>query len=167
MKFRTQYDRVAIVSNSGTRFHPTYKLKYDEDGCTTLVETGKIDTYEQIQSWKDSCDIKVILERFANGDMDALNRKTPMFGDFTSTPQTLAEHLQLLRDAEESFRGLPLDIRAQFNHNPAEFYASIGSDRFNRIMGISVPSDIKEVNVNEGDSVSQLRDNQRQEGGND
>lgn len=158
MSFRTQYDRIEVFSNVGSRFHPTYKLKYDEDGVAALIETGKIDIYEQIQSWKDSCDINVILERFENGDIDALNRKTPMFGDFTSSPQTLAEHLQLLRDAEDSFRGLPLDIRAQFNHNPAEFYASIGTDKFNRIMGLSDVGNItedtvvKEVSINEPQS---------------
>ena len=141
MQFRTQFDRVRTTTNSGPRFNPTHKLQYDENGVACLVQVGKVDTYEYIQSWRDSCDIKVILERFQNGDVTALQRQTPLYGDFTQAPQTLAEHLQLLRDAEESFRNLPLDIRSQFNHNPAEFYASIGSDRFNTIMGLNnVPS---------------------------
>lgn len=141
MQFRTQFDRVRTTTNSGSRWNPTHKLQYDENGVACLVQVGKVDTYEYIQSWRDSCDIKVILERFQNGDVTALQRQTPLYGDFTQAPQTLAEHLQLLHDAEESFRNLPLDIRSQFNHNPAEFYASIGSDRFNTIMGLNnVPS---------------------------
>lgn len=135
--FRTQYDRVQVNSNPGDRFHPTYELTVDEKGRQELKETGRIDTYEQIQSWKDSCDIRVILERFANGDTSALNRKVPLFGDFTSAPASLAEFQQHMLEAEKMFNSLPVETRAKFNHSVSEFIASFGSPAWLELMGIS------------------------------
>lgn len=136
MRFRTQYDRIAVNSNSGERFHPTYELQVDENGVHDLVETGKVDSYEMIQSHKDSVDIHKILERFANGDQTALNKKQPIFGDFTEMPKTMAEFQQTLADTEKMFMSLPVEKRALFNHSVSEFVASFGSQKFFEAFGI-------------------------------
>ncbi len=133
MEFRTILDRQRITSNCGERFAPTYSLKVGEDGIRDLVETGKVDVYGKIQTYKDSCDIHVILERFVNGDESALSVNTPSFGDFTQYPTTYAEMLQRTHDAEEMFMQLPVEVRAEFNHSPGEFFTSIGSEKFNGV----------------------------------
>lgn len=133
MEFRTILDRQKIESNPGERFAPTYSMKFQEDGTKDLVETGKVDVYAKIQSYKDSCDINVILERFVNGDESVLNVNTPSFGDFTEYPTTYAEMLQRTHDAEEMFMQLPVEVRAEFNHSPGEFFASIGSEKFTKV----------------------------------
>lgn len=138
MSFRNQFERIPVKSNSGSRYVVTYKPHYSDSGALDLIEDQKIDVYEQIQSFKESCDIKTILARYAAGDESALNRRLPYFGDFSEMPTSLAGYLQLLADAENTFAQLPADIRANFNHSPAEFFASIGTDNFDKRMGVSV-----------------------------
>lgn len=133
MQFRTIMNRERIVSNSGDRFSPTYSLKVQDDGTKDLVQTGKVDVYGKIQTYKDSCDIHFILERFVNGDESALSANTPSFGDFTEYPTTYAEMLQRQHDAEELFMSLPVEVRAEFNHSANEFFTSIGSEKFNAV----------------------------------
>lgn len=140
--FRTQYDRVQQVSNSGERLAPTYSPKIREDGVIDLVETGKVDLYEQIQSWRESCDIKAILQKYVNGDASALSKGTPFFGDFSDAPVSLADYYQRLIDAEAAFNRLPVETRAKFNHSSSEFFTSMGSEKFNEIMGINTESNI-------------------------
>lgn len=132
--FRTILDRKKITSVSGDRFADTYSLKVQDNGEKTLEKTGKVDLYAKIQSYKESCDIHVILERFVNGDASALSANSPSFGDFTQFPTTYAEVLQRQHDAEQIFMDLPLDVRAEFKHSAAEFFTSIGTDKFNAVM---------------------------------
>ena len=79
LTFRTILDRKRITSIPGDRFADTYSLKVQDSGEKTLEKTGKVDVYAKIQSYKDSCDINVILERFVNGDESALSANSPSF----------------------------------------------------------------------------------------
>lgn len=140
--FRTQFDpHDRVICRSGSATAPVYELNFDEDGKKELIETGRINTYERIQSWKESCDLKSILARFANGDISALNRNTPIFGDFTFAPSTLADYYNRINQAEQEFYKLPLDVRAKFNHSPSEYFCSMGTPEFASIMGINVATD--------------------------
>lgn len=145
MSFRTQFERIRIHSNPGSQYEITYKPHYTDTGAFDLIESGKIDVYEQIQSFKESCDLQTILARFENGDPQALNARLPYFGDFSQMPDSLAGYLQLFADSEAYFAALDPDIRSAFNNSSSEFFASIGSDKFNQLMGIgvSVPSDVE------------------------
>ncbi len=137
--FRTQYNRLKEVfkSNVGDGYQPTYKMRVHEDGKRELEKVGRIDLYAQIQSHKDSCDINYILERFARGDESALSKIQGVYGDFTQMPTNLAELQQRVVDAEALFYNLPVDVRAEFNHSPSEFYSAIGTDKFNKAVGIT------------------------------
>lgn len=137
-KFRTQYDHKEVFSNPGSQYVLTYKPVYTDEGALDLVVDGKIDVYEQIQSFKESCELESILKRFQNGDVNALNQRLPYFADVTEMPDTLAGFLKLYQDAENTFAKLPADLRSQFNNSASEFFASAGSDRFNKLMGIGV-----------------------------
>lgn len=132
IEFKTQYDRERVPISSGSRFSKGYSAKIMEDGTLDLVESSIVDTYAKIQSYKDSCDIHLILERFVNGDETALSVNTPSFGDFTQYPTTYADMLQRVRDAEDMFIRLPVECRADYNHSASEFFAAIGTDRFRK-----------------------------------
>lgn len=134
-RFRTILDRKKITSVPGSRFADTYSLKVADTGEKTLEQTGKVDLYAKIQSYKESCDIHVILERFVNGDESVLSANTPSFGDFTEFPTTYAEVLQRQHEAEQIFMDLPLDVRAEFHHSASEFFTSIGTEKFNEVTG--------------------------------
>ena len=157
MKFPTQYtkDRGKFQTEVGDRFKTTYQLSYDDNGSDILIETGKIDIYEEIQSYKDSCDIKVLLERYSNGDSSALNARPIFYGDVSDAPSTLAGHLQLLRDAEAYFDTLNPDIRSKFNNSVAEFYSQIGTPEFYKSLGIDLNKPSIESDVKEDESVDQ------------
>lgn len=138
MDFRTQYDIFDIITCSGNRYEPSYKLKADKNGVRDLVATGKTDCYGLIQSFADSVDLKLVLERYAKGDITALYRKESCYGDFTNMPTTFAELAQRAIDAENLFNSLPLEVRKEFNHSPSEFFASIGTDRFDKFVAPTV-----------------------------
>lgn len=126
LSFRTQYDRVRTVTESGDPVHILYSPEYDKEGHMELVETGRENIYDYIQSHKDSTDINLILQRFAKGDSSALSRRQGMFGDFTQLPKNYADMLNQLNRAEGYFNSLPVEERARFNHSFPEFVAALG-----------------------------------------
>ena len=151
-KFPTQFDkRNRQFSENGSRLMPVYKMKVDkETGARELRKVGEDNIYAKIQSHKDSVDINYILARFARGDVSALSKIQGVYGDFTQMPTTLAELSQHVIDAENYFYQLPLETRQMFNHSPHEFFASIGTEKFNNLfkdnskvndLKDSVPSD--------------------------
>lgn len=126
MKFRTQYDqRERVPANAGTREHILYTTQFDEQGNHTLVESGKENLYDYIQSHKESVDIHVIMERFARGDVQALQRRQAMFGDFTELPTTYAGMLNAIQLGEQHFMSLPLEVRQRFDNNFAKWLAAM------------------------------------------
>lgn len=130
MKFKTQYEKNnRYLSNSGDPDHILYTSRYNEDGIVELVEIGKENIPQMINSHAESVDINVIMERFAQGDREALNRRQLMFGDFTALPKTLAEALNIARAGEEYFDTLPVEEKKKFNNSYAEFLATFDKVR--------------------------------------
>lgn len=135
--FFTQYrPRTRFISNGGQRERILYQSKFDENGVMDLVECGKEDFYDFIQSHAESVDIHVILARFQNGDVDALSRVQGAYGDFTNMPTTYADLLNKVNEGQSFFNSLPVDIRAKFNHNFAEFMAGMDKPDFLEKLGI-------------------------------
>lgn len=116
--FKTQFDaRERVTANPGSTVRVLYSPKFDAKGVMSLVESGKENLYEFIQSHKESCDIHVILERFARGDVSALERVQGTYGDFSNMPRTYADMLNLVHSAEDAFSNLPVDERAKYGHS--------------------------------------------------
>ena len=146
MKFRNKYEHRAVIpSNPGSMFHNDYKMKVFDDGTRDLVVVGQIDTYEMIQSHKDSVDLKLTLERFARGDESAINRRQAFFGDFTNMPTTLSELSQRILDAQDLFNTLDVDARRAFDFDAGKFFASIGTPEFEAIVSQFNPKPDKPV----------------------
>lgn len=150
MQFRTLYsDRERVISVPGDAVKIEYSPVFDEDGVWHLEESGKSDWYSYIQSHKDSCDINLILQRYANGDIDALNKRQGLFMDVTEFPKTYAEMLNIVINGEKEFESLPIDVKAKFNHSFSEFVAGIGSKEWAEKLGIVYEkSDIGDVSEN-------------------
>lgn len=132
--FKNQFDshdRVYAVGGSRTRI--LYSPKFDEKGVMSLVESGRENLYESIQSHKESCDIHVILERFARGDVSALERVQAVYGDFSNVPKSYADMLNLVHSAEDAFARLPVDERAKYGHSferwLVEFSPDLGTSK--------------------------------------
>lgn len=127
MKFRTQWERHAVKSNVGSPEKVTYGASYDEDGRIVLEEKGRENLYDYIQSFRDSCDIHVLLKRYANGEVDVLSKVQGSYGDFTEMPKTYAELLNKINEGEMFFNSLPVETRAKFGHSFTQFMASLDS----------------------------------------
>lgn len=61
----------------------------DEEGHHILVKTGEKNLDDEIQLYKDSCDIKVIVERMMNGDVATIKQLAApgLYGDVNNFPQ--------------------------------------------------------------------------------
>lgn len=143
---RTQYSpHFRYVSNPGSRIHIQYGGHYDEKGRVVLEEIGKINTYAEIQSHKDSVDIHVLMRQFFNGDVEALSRRQGFYADVTEMPKTMAEALNMMVDRERDFYSLPVEVRQKFNNSFSEFLAASGSPDFAEKLGFAkstaIPTD--------------------------
>ena len=138
-------DPNSFVSCSGEEFHIEYSPKVNVDGTISLVESGKTDINEYINSFRDSTDMSYILSRLAAGDTSVLNPKTPFYGDFTEVPKTYAEALQMVIDGEKHFMQLPLDVRNQFDNDYRQWFAQAGSeDWMTKMNPVLIKDDVPE-----------------------
>lgn len=136
-KFRTQFDRVVLISEPGSPEVIDYIGEYDINGEIVLKETGKHSLYDEIQSHRDSCDLNLIVKRFLNGDESALSRRQAMYGDFTTMPKTYMEMLNATIKAEQLFKELPVDVQQQFDNNFALWLNEVNSPDWARKMGFT------------------------------
>lgn len=123
---------------AGEAVEADYKEHFDENGVRSLVVDGQRNTYDEIQSHRDSVDINLIIKRYMNGDFTALDRANPVFMDISSMPSTFAEWLEAQARAKEYFYSLDPDVRAQFNNSYEQF-----------LNGMIVPTKKEEVKKEE------------------
>lgn len=117
-------------SNPGNPIHIIYAPVVEDDGSVSLVESGKENTDEFIQSFAESCDLNVIIQRYLNGEVDVLNQRNGVYGDFTQMPKTYAEALQLKIDSERMFDSLPVEYKRLFDNDPNKFFVQAGSEEW-------------------------------------
>lgn len=118
-------ERVVITTISGEKDRPNYKPKYKDNGSYELVEDGKIHSYEGIQAWKNTTDMSAIMERYIRtGDSSILQQRAGFYADVTALPKNYVELANTLRDADNFFNALPIEIKKQYDMNPAIFYAN-------------------------------------------
>lgn len=134
---------------SGDRYHVDYQ-PIIEDGCIQLVEAGRTDIQAVIDSYADSCDMSLILQRLSLGDTSVLNAKTPMFGDFTAFPTSLAGILNLKLEAQRVFDKLDPVVRDQFEDFNSWLAASGSQDWLTKMQGIPAKnSSSEEISVSD------------------
>lgn len=79
------------------------------DGCFTIEESGVFDLQEQINANASSCDINVLVSRYNAGDLTALSRRQGLFGDFTSSPDSYRQALEIVNGFESAFSNMSDD----------------------------------------------------------
>lgn len=117
-----------------------YSPSFDSNGHMELKEVGKESLYQFIQSHKESCDIHVILARFAAGDTSALAKRQMFYADLTEFPTTYADVVNTMHGAEDYFTHLPVEVRAKFGHDFNKFLASLDNPQTLVDLGIVSPS---------------------------
>ena len=131
--FRTSINayktKSTVVSNSGEKERPNYKPMYKDNGAYELVQDGVIHSYEDIQSWKATCDMSTIIERYIRtGDSSILNHRAGFYADVTDLPKNYIELANMLQNADNFFNALPSDVKKEYDFNPAIFFAKADID---------------------------------------
>lgn len=135
MDFPTQYNKREMqppeFSCAGSPEVIKYSSKADINGHIDVYPDGvEYDIQEYIQSWKDSVDINLLVQRFQRGEENALDRIKGTYGDFTKMPENLADYYNMIQKGTDFFMTLDPDLREMFNQNPLEFFSQYGSDEF-------------------------------------
>lgn len=130
----------------GDRFRPVYTPDIRKDGQIELVQTGVEDVQQYIDSFKDSCDISVMVQRYLAGDEAALRNGNPVFMDLLGAPKSLAEAYALNFRAEKAFENLPADIKSKFENNYFRFLSEAGTDSWYEALKQPLP-EVKEVST--------------------
>lgn len=135
MHFETQFRKPErFLSNPGSPVKILYGPEFDEKGRMNLVEKGRENLYDFIQSFKESVDIHVLLKRFANGETDVLSKIQGFYGDFTEFPRTYADLLNTVNEGEAFFNGLPVEVRSKFGHSFPVFMSALSDGSLSDIL---------------------------------
>ena len=131
--------RFYMPSGAGIRLK--YMLNVDDKGCECLVCSGQTDQYAEIQSYRDGCDLAMLLR---NIDPNSLNNMISSYTaddlinsgiiDYASMPKTLGSMFNLVQRGENLFSGLPEEIRREFNYSVKNFVSQFGTQSFNDII---------------------------------
>lgn len=150
--FSRSNPRFIVPCPEGDRMRDDKALVIDIKGNKSLKKVGETDQYAVIQSYKEGCDIKNLIETYAvTKDTRVFQRKTgSVFGDATVLPKTLVEAHDIFREAESAYNNLSAVDRAQYGDYKS-FLSSFGS-----FDGISsyltkirpVKEDLKGINEN-------------------
>lgn len=140
-------DPNSFYTEPGSREKILYSAKVRPDGVIEVVPSGVEDIQDKIESFRDQTDMCYIVKQIALGDMSVLNQYPGQYGDFTKLPKTMAEVLQQQIDAEKAWYALPVDIRAQFDHDKVKWLATAGTEEWNSIMFPSVTKEDGEALV--------------------
>lgn len=154
MKFRTMYDDFErIPSNPGSPEEPVYAPVLDEFGVVSLEVVGTTDIRSTIDSFRESCDLNVILARYANGDVSALSQRQGTYFDATEMPKSYAEMLQTVITAETEFNKLPLVVRERFDNSFHKWLSLMDRpDEFNRLMSLNDNKPAPDLKPESGDA---------------
>lgn len=112
---------------AGDRVHIDYQPVYDAKGIWHLEESGKTNTYLEIQSHADSCDINIIMARYRNGETDVLSQIQGIYGDVTNIPTNYAEIMNAQLRAKDLFMSLAPEIREKYGNSVEQFMSSFSS----------------------------------------
>lgn len=138
LKFRTQFDpHDPVFQHPGSPVKLVYSPRYDDNGVLDLIVTGQENIYDFIQSHKESTDIHVLLDRYANGETDVLQRLQGFYADVSDMPKTYAEVLNAVIVGEEAFARLPVDVKQRFDNSFAVWMSSMDRPDFAARMGIA------------------------------
>lgn len=128
-------DPNSFITCPGDIYHVLYSPKLEDDGTITLKESDRIDIDTRINSFAPLCDMAYIISKLNVGDTSVL-RAGGSYGDFTQMPKTYAEMLDLVRRSDAEFARLPVDIKAAFDNDVSQWFATAGSDEWLKKMKV-------------------------------
>lgn len=129
-----------FITCSGNDVHILYSSKVLPNGQIRLTPNGKESISEKINAQKNYTDMSYLISRLLAGDTSVI-RDNAIYGDFTKSPKSLADALQIMIDGQDKFNALPLDIRNKFDNNFYKWIMTSGSNIWYQLMGIVNPNE--------------------------
>lgn len=128
-KVEKKVNKYPFSHPTGKKSYPKRELKTDKTGVTfigfvTNVKGDYIydDWYEKIQKPKDSCNVRVLLERAVQSDNTALlNQRDKVSADLAGLPNNLLDVMNQFQGVKNYFESLPVEVKKDFNNNVYEF----------------------------------------------
>ena len=118
-KFFTAFNRRGhSPSPSGERYRIEHMLVLDERGQVQLAEKSRIDLVELHNADRDSVSLPLLMRRYCDGDILALEQRSDTFyADLTELPANAVEAANRAFMARQLFEGLSTDIKATFGNS--------------------------------------------------
>lgn len=147
VRIRHAYDEDCkrCLAPVGSRIADKMSVVVDSCGHRHLEKVGETDRYAYIQSFKDSVDLKQIIERCAlSGDMSMLQRVQGTYGDYVGIPGDLRSLENLRMTAEGVYDALSAEIKAKMTLS--EFLESFTTqEKFDALQSVLNPSSSNSV----------------------
>lgn len=148
-KFRLDpFDDFMVYSEKGKPVRFDYEM-VDPNGSEFEIKRKEqpFDIQEHINSFRDSCDINLLIARFTNGDKTAIPIvDSDCFNDISELPQDIHTIHKQIVDANTLFDELPAEVKAKFD-SIDDFYSSVGTDKFTKAFINDNTTEIKESAV--------------------
>ena len=162
-EFRSAYSgQVRHTSLTGNGREPEYEYQLKDKG-RELVKTGEKDVYALIQSRLDETKIENIIKRAtcdpaALGSQDWQDNGT--FVDISDVPTSYHEWYGRIKDAEDEFEKLPMEVKAKWGNDVEAYVMAYGTEEWADKMGIlTKASDAAQANQ----STTESKTNKKEE----
>ncbi len=117
-------DPNSFVTDPGSPIHVTHEARFN--GRTLeLVETGRENIQDLIESFAPYTDLNYMLHRLSLGDTSVLSNRQALYGDFSSMPTNPVDAINLVHSAEDAFGRLSVDDKAKYNNDYRVWLASV------------------------------------------
>lgn len=155
-EFRSAYSgQVRHTSLTGNGHEPEYEYQLKDTG-RELVKTGEKDVYALIQSRLDETKIENIIKRVTY-DPEALGNQnwqnSGAFVDISEVPTSYHEWYGRIKDAEDEFEKLPVEVKAKWGYDVETYVMAYGTKEWADKMGIlTKTSDAAQANQSTAES---------------
>lgn len=130
---------------------PIYLEKIDKNGHTYLEQTGVEPFVENIQKFKDECDVYTILKRYEAGDPNIVARLDKSFVngeiDITNLPDNILDLKNALNQAEVLFDSLTPTERKSYDNNVNVFLADLAKGNLPESLNKIISPKVEDVKV--------------------
>lgn len=120
---------------TGSPIQDEYNYKINAFGQKVLEKTGETNLYEKIQANLEETKIENIMARVTMGDTSML-RPDGIYADLTTMPSNLLEARQAMQELENTWNGLPAEIRKKYNNDLDQYIGASGTEEWLRDMGL-------------------------------
>lgn len=119
MKFISSFDepkRFPMPESDG--IEDVYEKQVDKSGAVSFVKTSQKNLYEEIQAYKDDCDINFIIARCVkDGSVSLLADNGRSVVDVSMLPDNILDLYNLSEQLKNEFLSLPVEEREVFNQS--------------------------------------------------